>query len=146
MAASRQQSDINGVRGGGITFGPYSNANQEGTAENTVGSTSASGHGDHPKDNADDSAVTMPGCRYGPPQEDLDGEKMATLSEGKVMDAQLHKKHAGWGEEASLTSDLDRKKTEQRREREEIEDARRRGVNIDGGAGGRLGTEDNSAV
>lgn len=47
----------------------------------------------------------------------------------------------GQGEEPSLTSDLDRKKAEQAELREEINDAREGGQDVDGGAGGRVGNE-----
>lgn len=73
--------------------------------------------------------------------EDLDGEQMAAPGEGKVMDAQLDKKNAGWGEQDSLTGDLDRKKEEQREAREGVKDERAKGGDVDGGAGGRIESE-----
>ena len=104
------------------------------------------GHGDHPQDNADDSNATLPGSKLGPQKEDLDGEQMRASGEGEVFRAQLDKKNAGWGEEGSLTSDLDRQKAEQQSARENIKAARRDGVNVDGGAGGRVENEGNAAV
>lgn len=146
MAASHQQSGLDGAKVG-ETLGPHSNSNQLGIPENTCGSTTAYGHGDHPKDHADDSNVTMPGTMYSVPQEDLDGEQqMVTLDEGKVMQAQLDKRNAGWGEQESLTRDLERKKREQKAEREEIEEERRKGYDVDGGSSQRLANEDLSAA
>jgi len=146
MAASHQQGELKGGRVG-ETLGPHSNSNQRGIPENTCGSTTAYGHGDHPKDHADDSNVTMPGTKYSVPQEDLDGEQqMVTLGEGEVMQAQLDKKHAGWGEQESLTRDLERKKAEQKTDREEIEEERRKGYNVDGGPLERLSNENLSAA
>lgn len=58
------------------------------------------------------------------------------------MEAQLGKREkGGWGEEESLTSDLDRKKEEQREMREEIKGDRSDGVDVDGGGGGRVQNE-----
>jgi len=88
----------------------------------------------------------MPGTKYSVPQEDLEGQQMATLDERKVMHAQLDKKHAGWGDEESLTSDLDRKKVEQQAERDRIEAERMEGYDVDGGPSERMGNEDLSAV
>ena len=70
---------------------------------------------------------------------------MADPGEGKVMDEQLEKKHAGWGGEDSLTAELDRKKREQAAERERFEE-RRRGRDVDGGGAVRLVDDDTSAV
>jgi hypothetical protein len=142
MSASKDQSSLNQARGAGTTFGPNDGApSSTATPEMSVGSTTAAGHGDHPQDNADDSNVNMPSSKIGPPQEGLDGEQMRTPGEGDVMDAQFNKKNAGWGEEGSYTSDLDRQKAEQRGAREEIKSARQNGANIDGGAGGRTENE-----
>ena len=80
----------------------------------------------------------MPGSKVGPQQEDLDGEQMRMAGEGQVMDAQFNKKNAGWGEQDSLTSDLDRKKAEQQGAREEILAERCHRGNVDGGAGRRI--------
>lgn len=146
MSASHQTSYLNTMHGTSTKLGPYSNANQEGTSENTVGSTTAAGHGDHPRDHANDANQELPSRKYGPPQEDLDGEKMAAPAEGRVMDAQLKKKHAGWGEQDSLTMSLERKKAEQARRREVTEEARRSGYDVDGGASWRTVDEDSSAV
>ena len=107
----------------------------------SVGSATAAGHGDHPKDNADETGVTLPSSKIGPPKEDLDGEQMAVYGEGKVMHAQLDKKNAGWGEEGSYTSNLDRQKAEQKGAREEVKSARAAGQSVDGGAGGRTQNE-----
>jgi len=62
------------------------------------------------------------------------------------MDAQLNKKHAGWGEEKDLTSDLDRQKSEQQGAREAIQAERRGGKIVDGGAGVRIESEGLSQV
>ena len=107
----------------------------------SVGSATAAGHGQHPNDkDADVSNVSMPNSRVGPQQEDLDGEQMRAAGEGEVMEAQLDKKNAGWGEQGSLTSDLDRQKAEQQGSREEMKE-RRAGRNVDSGAGGRTENE-----
>lgn len=66
---------------------------------------------------------------------------MRMAGEGQVMDAQFNKQNAGWGEQASLTSDLDRKKAEQQGAREDIQAERRDGSSVDGGAGGRIENE-----
>jgi len=107
----------------------------------SVGSATAAGHGDHPKDNADETGVEMPSSKMGPPKEDLDGEQMAVYGEGEVMHAQLDKKNAGWGEEGSYTADLDRMKAEQKDAREDVKSQRANGESVDGGAGGRTQNE-----
>jgi len=99
------------------------------------------GHGDHPKDNADDSNATLPGLKIGPQNEDLEGEQMRAAGEGDVMHAQLDKKNAGWGEQGSLTSGLDRQKAEQKGAREQIQQERRGGASVDGSAGNRVENE-----
>ncbi len=141
MSASQDQSSLSSTQGAGTTFNANSNSDSKSTPFQSVGSATAAGHGPHPHDNADDSNVQMPGTKIGPQQEDLDGEQMAMLSEGKVMNAQKNKKNAGWGEQVSLTSDLDRKKAEQQGAREEIQAERKGGYNVDGGAGGRVENE-----
>lgn len=141
-AASQNQSSLNQSRGAGTTFGPNDGApSSTATPAMSVGSATAAGHGDHPVDNADESNVTMPGSKVGPQQEDLDGEQMRASGEGEVMHAQLDKKNAGWGEEGSYTSDLDRQKAEQQEAREAIKSARQAGVNVDGGSGRRTENE-----
>ena len=99
------------------------------------------GHGDHPRDNADDSNATLPGSKVGPQNEDLEGEQMRAAGEGDIMHAQFEKKNAGWGEQDSLTSDLDRQKAEQKGAREDVQNARKAGANVDGGAGNRTENE-----
>lgn len=142
MSASANQSGLNSARGAGTTFGAKdTNPPSEATPGGSVGSATAAGHGDHPTDNADESGVTMPSSKIGPPKEDLDGEQMAGYGEGEVMGAQQDKKNAGWGEEGSYTSDLDRQKAEQKDAREEIKRARADGESVDGGAGGRTQNE-----
>lgn len=141
MSASQNQSSLNSTRGG-TTFGPNDGvSSSKGTPAMSVGSATAAGHGDHPKDHADESGVSMPSSKFGPPKEDLDGEQMRAPGEGEVMDAQFNKKNAGWGEEGSYTSDLDRQKAEQKRAREDVKEARQAGESVDGGAGGRLQNE-----
>jgi hypothetical protein len=147
MSASQNQSSLNDARGAGTTFGPNDTSNSSSaTPAMSVGSATAYGHGDHPKGDKDDSNATMPGSKVGPQNEDLDGEQMAVLAEGKVMDAQFNKKNAGWGEQNDLTSNLDRQKEEQKEARENIKAQRASGANIDDGAGNRLGNEDLSAA
>ncbi|PBP26273.1 hypothetical protein BUE80_DR002796 [Diplocarpon rosae] len=147
MSASQDQSSLNEARGAGTTYGPGdSKDSSTATPATSVGSATAAGHGDHPKDNADDSNATLPGSKVGPQQEDLDGEQMRAPGEGEVMDAQFNKKNAGWGEEGSYTSDLDRQKAEQQGAREEIKAARKAGENVDGGAGNRISNENMSSV
>jgi chromosome condensin MukBEF MukE localization factor len=80
----------------------------------SVGSATAAGHGFHPQDNVDDSNATLSGSKVGPQNEDLEGEQMRAEGEGEIMDAQFDKKNAGWGEQGSLTSDLDRQRAEQK--------------------------------
>ena len=71
---------------------------------------------------------------------------MRASGEGEVMDAQFNKKNAGWGEQESMTSDLDRQKAEQKGAREEIKTARNEGANVDGGAGNRVENEGMNSV
>jgi len=142
MSASKDQSSLNSARGAGTTFGPNdTNPSSTATPGMSVGSATAAGHGDHPQDNADDSNATMPGSKVGPQNEDLEGEQMRAAGEGEIMDAQFNKKDAGWGEQGSLTSDLDRQKAEQKKAREGVKAARQGGENVDGGAGNRVENE-----
>ncbi|THV49040.1 hypothetical protein BGAL_0214g00090 [Botrytis galanthina] len=141
MSASQNQSSLNSTPAG-TTFGPNSGApSSTATPGMSVGSATAMGHGDHPKDNADDSNAKLSSSKVGPQQEDLEGEQMRAAGEGDVMAAQLDKKNAGWGEEGSYTSDLDRQKAEQKEAREKIKSQREQGIDVDGGAGGRLENE-----
>lgn len=71
---------------------------------------------------------------------------MRAAGEGDVMNAQFGKKNAGWGEEASMTSDLDRKKAEQSEDREKVKGEREMGVDVDGSGGGRVENEGLGAV
>ena len=71
----------------------------------------------------------------GGPVSDLEGEQMCAAGDGDIAAAQ-DDKH-GFGEQSSLTSDLDRKKAEQA----EIKEARRgggvgKGVDVQGALGG----------
>lgn len=142
MSASKDQSVFNSSAKGRETLGPDSgNDSSTATPEMSAGSTTAAGHGQNPQDKGDDSKATMPGTRIGPQNEDLEGEQMATFAEGKVMGAQLDKKGAGWGEQDSLTSNLDRQKREQQEARKSVQDERRAGGDIDGGAGNRVENE-----
>jgi hypothetical protein len=132
MSASQNQSAFNGPPPG-TTFGANDTVPQKfGTPAMSVGSATAAGHGPHPKDNADDSNATLSSSKYGPQREDLEGEQIRPPGEGDVMGAQLDKKNAGWGEEKSLTSDLDRQKAEQQGAREEMKAARKSGLNVGG--------------
>ena len=142
MSASKDQSSLNSARGAGTTWGA-NDTNPESTAipSMSVGMATAAGHGPHPQDNADDSNATLPGSKVGPQNEDLEGEQMRAAGEGEIMDAQFEKKNAGWGEQGSLTSDLDRQKAEQKGAREDIQAARKGGANVDGGAGNRVENE-----
>ena len=147
MSASQNQSSFNSARGAGTTFGPSdTKSSSTATPATSVGSATAAGHGDHPQDNADDSNAVLSGSKVGPQQEDLDGEQMRATGEGEVMDAQFNKKNAGWGEEGSFTSDLDRQKEEQKGAREEVKAARKEGQSVDGGAGNRVANESLSSV
>jgi hypothetical protein len=139
MSASEDQSSLNSSTE--PTFDPSSNSQQYGTPFQSAGSATAAGHGPHPKDNADETNTSLSGSKYGPQNEDLEGDQMTMLAEGDIMNAQVNKKKAGWGEEDSLTSDLDRKKAEQQGAREEIKKNRSEGHNVDGGAGGRIENE-----
>ncbi|TAQ87391.1 hypothetical protein B7494_g4282 [Chlorociboria aeruginascens] len=133
MSASQNQSSLNSV-------GPNDTSSQA-TPAMSEGLATAAGHGDHPQDNADDSNASLSASKVGPQQEDLEGENMRAPGEGEVMNAQFDKKNAGWGEQGSLTSNLGRQKAEQKGAREEIQDDRRAGKNVDGGAGGRTENE-----
>jgi hypothetical protein len=149
MSASQDQSVLNSARGAGTSFGPNDQySSSKATPAQSVGSATAYGHGQHPNDHSDgrDSNATLPGSRIGPQREDLDGEQMRAPGEGEVMDAQLNKKNAGWGEQDSLASDLDRKKAEQKSAREDIKAERQSGADVDGGAGNRLQNEGLGAV
>lgn len=147
MSASKNQSSLNDPRGTETTFGPADvKSSSTATPATSAGSATAAGHGQHPRDNADASNVTMPGSKVGPQNEDLDGDQMRAAGEGDIMDAQFDKKTAGWGEQGSFTSDLDRQKAEQKGAREEVEAARRGGANVDGGAGSRVENEGMSSV
>lgn len=142
MSASKDQSSLNEARGAGTSFGPNDgSSSSEATPGYLVGSATAMGHGDHPVDNADESNVSLPKSKVGPQQEDLDGEQMRSSGEGEVMDAQFDKKNAGWGEQDSMTGDLDRQKAEQKGAREQAKQDRQDGANVDGGAGGRVESE-----
>jgi hypothetical protein len=142
MSASQNQSSLNEARGAGTTLSAKdSKDSSTATPGYSVGSATAMGHGDHPKDNADDSNASLSTSKVGPQKEDLTGEQMAAPGEGAVMDAQHDKKNAGWGEEGSYTSDLDRQKAEQQGAREDIKAARQGGQNVDGGAGNRVENE-----
>lgn len=142
MSASKDQSSLNEARGAGTTFGANdTNPESSATPAYSVGSATAAGHGDHPRDNADDSNATLSGSKVGPQNEDLNGEQMRAPGEGEIMNAQFDKKNAGWGEQNSLTSDLDRQKAEQKEARENIQAQRRGGANVDGGAGNRTENE-----
>lgn len=139
MSASENQSSLNSARGAGTTMGPDSGRDpSDGTPSMSAGSATAAGHGDHPKDHADDSNAILSSSKIGPQNEDLEGEQMRAPGEGDVMNAQFNKKNAGWGEQNSLTSDLDRKKAEQTEAREETKSSREHGEDVDGGAGGRV--------
>ncbi|KAI9639972.1 hypothetical protein NHQ30_011641 [Ciborinia camelliae] len=140
-SASQNQSSLNSTPAG-TSFGPSSGApSSTATPGMSVGSATAMGHGHHPKDNADDSNAKLSSSKVGPQQEDLDGEQMRAPGEGEIMAAQFDKRNAGWGEEGSYTSDLDRQKLEQKEAREKIKSQREQGVDVDGGAGGRLANE-----
>jgi len=142
MSASQNHSSLNQARGAGTTLGPNDvNPSSTATPGTSVASATAAGHGQHPQNKADDTNATMPGSRVGPQNEDLEGEQMRAPGEGEVMDAQFDKKNAGWGEQGSFTSDLDRQKAEQKGAREEVKAARQEGADVDGGAGNRVENE-----
>jgi hypothetical protein len=142
MSASQDQSSPNQPRGARTTFGPNdANPSSEATPSMSAGSATAAGHGQHPRDLGDDSNAAMPNTKLGPQNEDLDGEQMRAPGEGEVMDAQFNKKNAGWGEQGSFTSDLDRQKAEQKGAREQLKAARQEGADVDGGAGNRVENE-----
>ncbi|KAA6409732.1 MAG: hypothetical protein FRX48_06344 [Lasallia pustulata] len=58
----------------------------------------------------------------------LDGEQMRAPGEGDVMQRQFEK--SGFGEQADLASDLDRKKQEQAGAREEVKSQRSKNVDV----------------
>ena len=142
MSAPQPQSSLNQPRDAGTTFGPNDvSPSSEATPSMSAGSATAAGHGQHPRDLGDDSNANMPNTKLGLQKEDLDGEQMRAPGEGEVMDAQFDKKNAGWGEQGSFTSDLDRLKAEQKDAREEVKAARQRGADVDGGAEDRVENE-----
>lgn len=147
MSASENQSSLNSAPGAGTTFGPDdTKSSSSATPAMSVGMATAAGHGDHPNDHADDSNAVQSSSKVGPQAEDLNGEQMRAPGEGDVMHAQDNKKNAGWGEQDSLTSDLDRKKAEQAGAREEIKAGRAGGESVDGGSGKRTENEGLGAV
>ncbi|OBT46954.1 hypothetical protein VE00_02450 [Pseudogymnoascus sp. WSF 3629] len=133
MATSQQTTYLNAIHGTRTTLTPTTNAHQPGTSANTMGSTTASGHGPHPPDHPPNTHPILPTRRVGPPPDQLEGEQMADPGEGAVMDAQLGKKGAGWGEEDSLTGGLERKRREQEGERGRWGEERRAGRDVGGG-------------
>ncbi len=146
MSASNQQSSFNDT----THLNPSTNGNQSGISANTAGSATAFGRGDHPDDRGNTSPNVKPSSsKWGVQPEDVEGEQMATLAEGKVMDAQLHKREVGgWGEGPDNANDLERKKEEQADAREEIKRRRDGGepLTVDGGEPREVSSEDNSAV
>ncbi|TDZ19281.1 hypothetical protein Cob_v007461 [Colletotrichum orbiculare MAFF 240422] len=81
----------------------------------------------------------------------VEAAQLETFAEGKVADAVDRKSGTQKvpGQEIveeDFASGLERKKQEQERAREAIKDARREGVDVDGGFGTRLGNEDNRDV
>ncbi|RAL66678.1 hypothetical protein DID88_006360 [Monilinia fructigena] len=91
-STSQNQSSLNSAPVG-TTFGPNSGAPAStATPGMSVGSATAMGRGDHPKDNADDSNARLPSSKVGPQQEDLDGEQMRASGEGEVMGAQFDRR------------------------------------------------------
>lgn len=115
----------------------------------SVGSATAYGHGSHPNDKSNTNASkppSLPNNKLGVQNDDLEGEQMRAAGEGDVMRAQTEKKNAGWGEEGSLTSDLDKQKEEQREKREAIKAERKEGGDVDGGSGKRVESEGLGAV
>jgi hypothetical protein len=140
MSASNEESPV-------PTWGPHDiKDSSTATPWMSVGSATAAGHGDHPEDNADDGNATLSGSKIGPQKEDLEGEQMRAPGEGDVMRAQFNKKDAGWGEQNSLTGDLDRQKEEQRSARQDMKARRAVGMGIDEGADRRTDNQGLSAV
>lgn len=143
MSASKDESPFNAARGAGTTFGADSGNNASATTPSmSAGSATEAGHGQHPNDkDADVSGVSVPNSRVGPQQEDLEGEQMRAAGEGEVMDSQLNKQDAGWGEQGSLTSNLDRHKAEQKGAREHMKEQRTADRAVDGGSRNRVENE-----
>ncbi|KUI54482.1 hypothetical protein VP1G_01865 [Cytospora mali] len=124
------------------------------TGDGTFSSLGRGVRGGQPSD-ATETRNTNPGRTSDeePQNENVDAEQMASAGEGKVAAAVERKsgtqKAPGDGEVTfdDYASDLDRKKAEQAEAREEIQQARKSGVDVDGGAGARsAGTEDISSV
>lgn len=145
MSASQNQSGL-GQAPAGTTFDQNTNSQSSGTPSTSVGSATAAGHGQHPADKGDDSNASLSSSKYGVQKEDLEGEQMAIYGEDQVINAQLDKRNAGWGEQDSLTGNLDRMKAEQKEKREEVKEQRQQGQSVDGGAGNRLDNEGLSSV
>ncbi|KAI9876807.1 MAG: hypothetical protein M1830_005681 [Pleopsidium flavum] len=99
-------------------------------------------HTNEPTPSALGYAGTGPdkGEAVGAAADPLDGEQMRMPGEGRVYEAQLEKgKVAGFGEEESLTSGLERKKEEQKGMREEVKGQREKEVDVGGALGQRGG-------
>ena len=77
------------------------------------------------------------GIQIAPGASDTEGEQMRAPGEGDVYRQQFHK--TGFGEQADLASDLDRKKAEQAPLREEVAERREKDVDVGGAIGGRGG-------
>ncbi|KAK2031117.1 hypothetical protein LX32DRAFT_681403 [Colletotrichum zoysiae] len=90
--------------------------------------------------------------REGPENPNVEAEQMETLAEGKVADAVERKsgtQKAPGQDEVRIDdfgSGLERKKQEQQAARDAIQEKRSAGIDVDGGMGQRLGTEDNRDV
>ena len=73
----------------------------------------------------------------GDPASEMEGEQMRAPGEGDIMEKQFDK--GGFGEQQDMASDLDRKKSEQAGQREEIKSQRKENVDVGGALGQRTG-------
>ncbi|KAI9760724.1 MAG: hypothetical protein M4579_001462 [Chaenotheca gracillima] len=113
-------------RGVQATRQPHDQAGAEATSTSLASGTGTSG-----------TKAEMGREPAGKLQDELDGEQMRAGGEGEIMRAQFKK--TGQGEQPSLTSDLDRKKEEQKGAREEVMGQRQHGIDVDGVLGQRGG-------
>ncbi|KAF9874976.1 hypothetical protein CkaCkLH20_07670 [Colletotrichum karsti] len=127
---------------------------QSRTADDAVPSSLGQGvHSSGPVDATEErnTAYSSSGNDDGPENPNVEAEQMETLAEGKVADAVDRKSGAqkAPGQEVQFDDDasgLERKKREQQEAREAVKEARREGVDVDGGFGNRGWNEDNRDV
>ncbi|KAH0427705.1 hypothetical protein CcaCcLH18_09536 [Colletotrichum camelliae] len=118
---------------------------QSRSADDAVPSSLGQGvHSSGPVDATEqrNTAYSSTGASQGPENPNVEAEQMETLAEGKVADAVDRKSGAQKvpGQDVQFddyASGLEQKKQEQQEARQAIKDARREGVDVDGGMGQR---------